>query len=90
MKIFLFFIFLYQPCIISNLFSILQCISLNPQPGGSYILRNLKEKCFSEQHFIWILAFDLPCILFFIVLLPIWEFWKEKKEKSLINSMIYW
>lgn len=91
-NIFFFFAFLYQPCIISSLFSTLECVSLDPQPGGRYIRRYLTEKCFTNLHFSWIIIFVLPSLIFYIFAVPAIEFWRQKQSNRLnINkSLIYW
>lgn len=90
LNIFFFFVFLYQPCIISSLFSILECVSFYPQPGGYYIKRYLNEKCFTNSHLAWVFILVLPALLVYLLLIPILEFWKEKKTYFANNYIIYW
>lgn len=90
LKIFFFFVFLYQPCIISSLFSILDCVSFNQQPEGYYIKRCLDEKCFARNHLVWIFTLVVPAMFFYILFVPIFEFQREKNSFFANIYIVFW
>lgn len=64
-------IFILQPNIFTNLFSIMDCRSFDPQPGKSYVRTFLTEECFTNNYWAWIIGFVIPTFLLYAFLEPL-------------------
>lgn len=64
-------IYTFLPNIVRSLFDVLNCKSMYPDPGKSYIYTNLNKECYTDEYNTWIMYLVLPCCSFFLILVPL-------------------